>query len=235
MRKKAAAFLLCVAVLLGACLLLRVGGAAWKNSQLEAGFTPSGKYTNYQERVPMEEMDLAQYDFLWVRMVTAQYTPMDFTLQRDLAYYDRPGGEAAYTIPAGTQLWWDSFRDCVATYPTYDKGWRWARPMAPEGEDPPEEHYYVPLASLQSAWKDLYATNEIVEQRCREAGLSPEEAARQILLQTDEEFYRRGVCVSPDLRAPLWGWDCTLLAGGCALAAGAWAAVLRRRKMRKEN
>ena len=44
MRKKAAAFLLCVAVLLGACLLLRVGGAAWKNSQLEAGFTPSPRF-----------------------------------------------------------------------------------------------------------------------------------------------------------------------------------------------
>lgn len=222
-----ARFSACVAAALLLCLGLRVGLSAWENRELEEGFAPSAEYTSYQEQVPMEEMDLAQYDFLWVRMATAQYIPMDFTLQRDLVYYDRPGGEAAYTIPAGTQLWWDSFRDCVATYPTYEKGWRWARPMAPEGEDPPEEHYYVPLASLQSAWRDLYATNETVEQRCRQAGLSPEEAARQILLQTDEEFYRRGVYLSPDLPVPLWDFGCTFLGVAAALAAAGALLVPR--------
>ena len=229
MKKKPFVIPACVAVVLAVCLGLRVGLAAWENYALREGFVPSGEHTSYQEQVPLEEMDLTQYGFLWEVMATADYKPMDFTVQRDIVYYEEPGGAAAYTIPAGTRLWWDSFIDCVSTYPTYERGWRWARPLAQEGELLPEDHYYIPLESLQAAARDLFATNENVERYRREAGLSVEEAARQMLLRTDAIFYEKGVYLSPDLTRPLWGWDCTLLAAVCAFSL---AAFLRARRQK---
>lgn len=234
-RKKRLLLPACAAVLLGACLLLRVGGAAWKNSQLEAGFTPSPRFSDYRDGVPMEEMDVSQYQVALSVITNPVYGVYYFTCSQDISYYAAPGGEPVYTIPAGTELAWSYGDFLMDTYPTYWKGWRWGTVFPLSGEETPQGYFFVSLSALEGLVRDFYNATPSVEKERIQRGLSRKEVRDGLLRRVDEIFYRRGVCVSPDLRAPLWGWDCTLLAGGCALATGAWAAVLRRRKMRKEN
>ena len=121
-RKKRLLLPACAAVLLGACLLLRVGGAAWKNSQLEAGFTPSPRFSDYRDGVPMEEMDVSQYQVALSVITNPVYGVYYFTCSQDISYYAAPGGEPVYTIPAGTELAWSYGDFLMDTYPTYWKG-----------------------------------------------------------------------------------------------------------------
>ena len=183
----------------------------------------------------MEEMDVSQYQVALSVITNPVYRVYYFTCSQDISYYAAPGGEPVYTIPAGTELAWGYGDFLMDTYPTYWKGWRWGTVFPLSGEETPQGYFFVPISALEGLVRDFYNATPSVEEERIQRGLSRKEVRDGLLLRVDEIFYRRGVCVSPDLRAPLWGWDCTLLAGGCALAAGAWAAVLRRRKMRKEN
>ena len=155
-RKKRLLLPACAAVLLGACLLLRVGGAAWKNSQLEAGFTPSPRFSDYRDGVPMEEMDVSQYQVALSVITNPVYKVYYFTCSQDISYYAAPGGEPVYTIPAGTELAWSYGDFLMDTYPTYWKGWRWGTVFPLSGEEAPQGYFFVSLSALEGLVRDFY-------------------------------------------------------------------------------
>lgn len=177
----------------------------------------------------MEEMDVSQYQVALSVITNPVYGVYYFTCSQDISYYAAPGGEPVYTIPAGTELAWSYGDFLMDTYPTYWKGWRWGL-YSPSPGETPQGYFFVPISALEGLVRDFYNATPSVEEERIQRGLSRKEVRDGLLLRVDEIFYRRGVCVSPDLRAPLWGWDCTLLAG-----AAPWRPALGRLSCAEEK
>lgn len=195
-------------------------------------------YSHYLTHRPMEELpyfpigwnDTAQKHLL------SENQPASLTLSFPLRYYSQPDSRSpiALELPRGTQVYFltetggdglYSLGSGIYSYPTYTKNWRIASPLltspyqaniAPDSWQN-TQRYYVRLQDLQRVQQEYI-------RRCLQAALKQSPFSWRMLqnyreslewklfcLHADEELYRAGYYLSPDLLLPLWdGWD-TLL------------------------
>lgn len=222
------------------------------NYQLNKGFSYVDETTarpfehfQYQRMVPMHEMDLREFSwYLRVSILPVGFPEeWDFVvLEQDIPYYSWIDGEwvLAMEIPQGANIRWREFTFTPGygtySYPTYERGWRYARPFLPADQEAALLHelpyYYVRTSDLEAVAKTIYETHW-------ESGLvhntefSKRLLNELVLRQTrriDHIFYDRGIFNSPDLARPLWPWWYTLLLG-CSggLLFSSW---LLQRRMR---
>ena len=227
------------------------------NSLLTSQWTPAGHFvqnehlTDYREKVPLSEMDLTQYDFVFSHAIAGVgLTKTTFTLTHDLPYYQEIDGNKreVYTIPAGTtvdagdyQGVYDALGYGFNGYPTYERGWRWVRAFPLDGEDFREDApwYSCKTADLERAAKDLLRESGYMQhslQLLKERdGMSEKEFLHLFVCRVDSFFYMRGVYLSPDYLFPLWTWGHTALAAVSAILLLSGVLVLRKPKTDKKS
>lgn len=217
-------------------LLCKVGLWSYEYYKLQAGFhendRPSShdkQHTDYLSRVPMEEMDFFQYVRYLNRPVAgAEYTTA-YAAPFSIRYYKEDGGRKvlAHEIPAGSTL---ETKPSGAyplgygfeSFPTYEKGWRWARPFSDDKNVIVSEMpwYYVKTADLEALAKYMVQNSSHWQHFFQISGLSESELVYGIVRKCDLIFYERGICISPDLSPNFWTWDCILLASGLLAFSG---------------
>lgn len=225
------------------------------NSLLTSQWTPAGHFvqneylTDYREKVPLPEMDLSQYDFVFSHAIGGVgLTKTTFTLTHSLPYYQEIDGKKVEvtSIPAGTTVDAGDYQSvCDALgygfngYPTYERGWRWVRAFPPEGEEFREDApwYYCKTADLEKAAKDLLRESGHMQhslQLLKERdGMSEKEFLHHFVCRVDSFLYMRGVYLSPDYLSPLWTWGHTVLSA--VSAALLLSGVLIFRKTKKDK
>lgn len=226
-KRAVSAGILALALLLAAGTAFRAGITAWENYRLRSGFAANEEWPDYRQGLPLSEIDFERYERAFFSGATAPigYSTV-FTADAPIRYYREVTDAAlAYEIPAGTALDWEPGGFACLGYgfvslPSYERGWRWARPFLPAGSDRvPEDFpwYYVRTSDLEAAARAMFDSSRFVQASARNAGLSRTEAVFQIVRQADQVFYENGVYLSPDLLRPVWTWDCTLMTGASAL------------------
>ena len=198
----------------------------------------SSAYAHYLQHRPMEE--LQYFSIGWndtaEKHLLSENQPASLTLSFPLRYYSQPDSRSpiALELPRGTQVYFltetggdglYSLGSGIYSYPTYTKGWRIASPLLTspyQANIAPDswqniQRYYVRLQDLQRVQQEYI-------RRCLQTALKQSPFSWKTLqnyreslewmlfcLHTDEELYRAGYYLSPDLFLPLWdGWD-TLL------------------------
>ncbi len=172
----------------------------------------------------------------------------EFSLNRDIKYYDAPGGNLALTVQANNYLRPgsnDATNECYGWHslPTDVKGWRLSKPFGTESTLT-DEMYYVKLSDLQKAAKDALgdsANNEVTvalglnkddePDMLYHDGDSSSKVSRvllqyeQVTLRNDVKLYCDGEFLSSDLYAPVWN---TMTTGGfvMGIALCLWAVVM---------
>lgn len=191
--------------------------------------TDSSVYNPYSEKVPMEKINFKKLTYLngWV----LYQPPFDrepvynLSLPEDITYYTQKNGKfvPTFTVKAGTEVlafpdgMLEPYKDMptsgygVYSWPTYWKGWRYARPFVPENEYDPdgENYYYVKLADLDNflVWffkegpQSEYWMNGV---RRLKFGWSIWDGAKLYTLHADQGMWINGFYQSPDLRNPIW-------------------------------
>lgn len=239
-------FLLGLLLSLGA--VLRAGQNDWENLSrwsLYARFDPDENDApgsdQYIDHVPMEEMD---FPALKISIATAAlgfdpYT-LSVTLPEDIVYYREENGlkVPALTLPKGSEVSFymtmDSFIPYgygYLTYPTYERGWRYAVPFEVDGEpyhylrnenrilsQADEDFYYVKLEDIETVYRMLFVAR-------RGTDLDPWEMEHLVqinLLIIDEILLWNNIYLSPDMQAAVlspWNLFAFLIAFLLMLAA----------------
>ena len=250
-------FLIAGAVLAVLSAVSVLSAARRNNSLLTSEWTPSGHFvqneylTDYREKVPLSEMDLTQYDFVFTHAIAGVgLTKTTFTLTHSLPYYQEINGKKVEvtSIPAGTtvdagdyQSVYDALGYGFNGYPTYERGWRWVRAFPLEGEEFREDApwYYCKTADLEKAAKDLLQESghmqhslQLVQER---DGMSEKEFLHIFVCRVDSFFYMRGVYLSPDYLFPLWTWGRTALAAASAALLLSGILISRKTKTGKDK
>lgn len=268
-----------LSLLLLCAAAVRAISAASCNNKFKNGFysaaSPDRPLTNgykaaeespYIQGVPMEEIDFDDIRSRYIHTAAALPLPFyDFsflyTLTDDITYYTVENGnmKPAFTVPKGTEILWfcgsADYGYGLYSYPTYQKGWRYARPFRTlaelglenrsaekmdgneldnllNGVLSEQSYYYVRLDDLKKLSGSIFTQEEIRTNYLYD--ISSEEAARTTLFWWDDEYYRWGVFCSPDLQKNVWDiGNSILLAAAVICAAAAVIAHLRRRKNAK--
>ena len=148
-------------------LLALIGLLAFRaadRQRKEAAFFPVEEGRQYAARVPMEEMDLNVFHNLYgyTFLFPQSGSVLRFATESPITYYRQENGGKvpAITIPAGTEVEVGSgMLPFFFSYPTYEKGWRWAQPVVvPDAEwnEVRGEYFYVKTEELQALavqWK----------------------------------------------------------------------------------
>lgn len=226
-KRAVSAGILALALLLAAGTAFRAGITAWENYRLRSGFAANEEWPDYRQGLPLSEIDFERYEraFFSGAVAPIGYSTV-FTADAPIRYYREVTDAAlAYEIPAGAALDWEPGGFACLGYgfvslPSYERGWRWARPFLSAGSDRvPEDFpwYYVRTSDLEGTARAMFDSSRFVQASARNAGLSRAEAVFRIVRQADQVFYENGVYLSPDLLRPVWTWDCTLMTGASAL------------------
>ena len=156
----------------------------------------------YEKKIPLHEMDLDCFSPYVTMDVPAVDQKVNFQLPEDIVYYREVNGkkEQALVLKKGTVVaYQESFRGAVS-FPTYEKGWRYAVPFLPEeyaagGTVPAayEEHYYVKLSSLEKAARAWQRAGGMQYER------NARKAVYRITRYIDARLYEKGIYLSPDL------------------------------------
>ncbi|MCH5352795.1 MAG: hypothetical protein J1E06_04930 [Acutalibacter sp.] len=224
------------------------------NTLLTSEWTPSGFVQNeslrdYQKKVPLPEMDLTQYDFVFSQAFGGVgLLKTTFTLTHPISYYQEIDGKKreVYTIAAGTtvdagdyQSVYDALGYGFNGYPTYERGWRWVRAFPLEGEGFREDAlwYYCKTADLEKAAADLLHESGAMQHNLQllkeRDGMSQKEFLHHFVCRVDSFFYMRGVYLSPDYLYPLWTWGHTALSAVIGLVLISGVRFLKRTTTQK--
>jgi len=220
-------------------LSFRVGSQLYQNRQLLDKFAYNDAMDQYQRMVPVDQMDLSEFDhYLEFNITLEGRPPIDNTLvlPNDLQYFTEQNGQKVpvHKIEKGTRILWLPTVDIKMVslgyglhgYPTYEKGWRYARPFVVSGEQTDISklpYYYVKMADLERlAIQATRATSQFSDVM-KKHKFSLEEHSFQYTRIIDRIFYENGVFCSPDWQRPVWHWvDSVLLALTIALAFSVW-------------
>lgn len=167
------------------CLLLclvNLGANAWENNLLEQNFQRRRErfldrglyrteYVPYDQGVPLEDIDFQEnagrIDWL---IQTYDVQQLSFCLQHDIAYYAAPEDTGAPVLVRKKGDWvtlYDLYSNMLGgrgienTYPTYQKGWRYAYPLPLTQTETWEDggyhgtKLYVRLKDLEQVQADL--------------------------------------------------------------------------------
>lgn len=252
-RKNARWLIVLLFFLLG--LLLSLGAflqAGWNDREnlsrwsLYARFDPDANDApgsdQYLDGVPMEEMDFPALGFsLAIAPLGFDPYTLSVTLPKDIVYYREENG---LKIPALTLLKDSEISFYITdhtiipygygylTFPTYERGWRYAVPFEVDGENDylrdwgeesilsqeEADFYYVKLEDIETVYRTLFLTRQ-------ESTLDPREMERRVLtnlLQVDGTLRWSNIYISPDVQAAIlspWNLFAFLIAFLLMLAA----------------
>lgn len=256
------------------------GLQVWEDLKTAPVFVSNGKGQTYFYGDELNgERLFAEYVADWDGETLAyDYTPVVVTLSQPLYYYAAPGDEEpALTLEAGKQyvvysgymrgaFFWEKlwgFGYGLKSWPTYEKGWRYAAPFVPVeeygnacgGTYESPGCYYVGLGDLKRVvfqepllmgeLKENGDTSGMTDARTAPGGDCGLRMGNDFLYFADAFLYSGGGYESPDYKYPplnlarlrhrFDGWDgvCILLSGGCLTAAA--VLHLQERKRRKEK
>jgi hypothetical protein len=232
--------LLATAIALFGSVVARVAATGIHDAVLRHGFTYQGN-SLYREGVPMEEMnpeELFSYSRIATDAAYHGYEP-GVTLTFDLEYYDssEAGAKPVLTLPKGTeiQVGLEPGDPLTLTYglygyPTYERGWRYVQPFLRIGERLPEaaRFCFARTADLERVAHRFAAANPRFF--LNHAPASRWDYPYNTVRIFDQDFYRTGTYLSPDLIAPIWDLlDTVLAVAGLILLAASFVPIIRRR------
>ncbi len=196
-----------VSAVLFLAFILRLVIVVVSNQQLKSSFTESPVHRQYINEVPVDEIDYASLDAIFPNATS----PVLFDLQdtilapKTINYYKdiNDTSSATYTInkddtitvlnSKGNSLY--EHGAGLLTYPSYKKGWRYAKPFQVEGNTH-DEMLYVELDSIEAVASVYADLNPAISR----GGLNST-AVKNITLNIDKMFYTSGVYLSPDYYA----------------------------------
>ena len=233
-RKNARWLMVLLFFLLG--LLLSLGAvlqAGWNDREnlsrwlIYARFDPDANDSpgsdQYLDGVPMEEMDFPALGFSMV-IAPLGFDPytLSVTLPKDIVYYREENGIKVpfLTLSKGSEISFYITDHTIIpygygylTFPTYERGWRYAVPFEVDGENDylrdwgeesilsqeEADFYYVKLEDIETVYRTLFLTR-------RESTLDPREMERRVLtnlLQVDGTLRWSNIYISPDVQAAI--------------------------------
>ncbi|MFB9278504.1 hypothetical protein [Cohnella cellulosilytica] len=204
-------------VILFVLLAYRTGETLYHNHQLRAQFSAAASASPYQQKIPMEKMDLTVYAPYFPRIFAAVGYSLTHRIETPvtLRYYSEiptdktaaaleiAKGTTIVAIPEGTKG--SVFQEegyGYTSYPTYERGWRYVRPfMTAEGWDQAhnEQYYYVSMDSLEAVLDKAIEVNPPFQADIRQQRWSLNKGKHVIARHIDNALYRHGAYLSPDL------------------------------------
>ena len=197
----------------------------------------------YLDGVPMEEMDFPALGFsLAIAPLGFDPYTLSVTLPKDIVYYREENGLKlpALTLLKGSEISFYITDHTIIpygygylTFPTYERGWRYAVPFEVDGENDylrdwgeesilsqeEADFYYVKLRDIELVYR-LLVSNRLVEK-----GTDPQEIERRVqsnLLRIDQILQGSNIYISPDMQAAIlspWNLFAFLIAFLLMLAA----------------
>ena len=197
----------------------------------------------YLDGVPMEEMDFPALGFsLAIAPLGFDPYTLSVTLPKDIVYYREENGLKipALTLLKGSEISFYITDHTIIpygygylTFPTYERGWRYAVPFELDGKDDyirewgeesilsqeEADFYYVKLRDIELVYR-LLVSNRLVEK-----GTDPQEIERRVqsnLLRIDQILQGNNIYISPDMQAAIlspWNLFAFLIAFLLMLAA----------------
>ncbi len=225
-------------ILLG-IFVYRTGDAFYHNHQLRKDFSPAANASPYQQGIPLEQMDLAEYASYFSGNTAEPAYTLTHRIEAPVAlhYYEKipSGGEAAaLEIPKGTTITaipegtkGSAFHEIgygYTSYPTYEKGWRYVRPFqttevwdaAANGK-----YYYVKLEALEAVVDKTIEANQPLLAAIQQQKWSKNHGKFVFARFVDNKLHQHGAYLSPDLsRSTFDGWSIALLGAIGGLGAG---------------
>ena len=211
--------------ILAAVLLLAVTAAVlvWSYNGLYDQFRKKNfelrRTTGYSEGNPLEEINFDLFEKFMPNMAPAGFSPeaVKLRLPCDVRYYThQEDAEPALTLKKGTEVYAVSVREGIghiragygtASWPSYEKGWRYAQPFQVTAEAENDAMYFVRLSELEKvagAFLRMIRENRDSFGKYMEMLELPENIWAQTRY-TDMALYDRGVFCSEDLeRMFLW-------------------------------
>lgn len=215
-------YALAAVILLLLLASLRIGHALYQNNRLTSHFTAAFPPGPFLTKTPMEAMDLTVFD----RLLPSAFTLPEFTvtavLQTPVAlrYYTAIPGRGdvpALEIPKGSPI---AALPPYATgspffkagygytsYPTYERGWRYAQPFVMDGAQADayeQPYYYVAQKDLHAVSRAVMDANKPLSAAAKQRGLISAQGAHTMTLYLDDLLYQNGQYLSPDLKYPLF-------------------------------
>ena len=197
----------------------------------------------YLDGVPMEEMDFPALGFsLAIAPLGFDPYTLSVTLPKDIVYYREENGIKVpiLTLSKGSEISFYITDHTIIpygygylTFPTYERGWRYAVPFEVDGENDylrdwgeesilsqeEADFYYVKLRDIELVYR-LLVSNRLVEK-----GTDPQEIERRVqsnLLRIDQILQGNNIYISPDMQAAIlspWNLFAFLIAFLLILAA----------------
>ena len=197
----------------------------------------------YIDHVPMEELDFPALNFsLAIAPLGFDPYTLSVTLPKDIVYYREENGLKipALTLLKGSEISFYITDHTIIpygygylTFPTYERGWRYAVPFELDGKDDyirewgeesilsqeEADFYYVKLRDIELVYR-LLVSNRLVEK-----GTDPQEIERRVqsnLLRIDQILQGNNIYISPDMQAAIlspWNLFAFLIAFLLILAA----------------
>lgn len=203
------------------------------NDILTDDFVPDERYTDYLENDRMEDVDVyalwKHYDSL---SISYSYWAVSesIILDRDIHYYTEPDvhSEIMYTLKAGEVYYLNESKiiPAILTFATYDRGWRYAVPLADEQLHQEVIEYHHMIANERELigeipyWDQKFGYIRLEDivyiiRKCELAsGYFTLEQKLQMCIDDryalpwlyghDEYYWQEGLYVSPDLHLPYW-------------------------------
>ena len=172
--------------------------------------------TGYSKGVPLEEINFDLYWKFMPAMAPVGFSPEVVKLQLpcDVRYYThREDAEPALVLKKGTEVYAVAVKEGVgyirggygtASWPSYEKDWRYAQPFQATGESGDDSLYFVWLSELEKVSRAFLA----MIQRGGFGSNAQLELPKNVWAQTrytDMALYDKGVFCSEDLeRMFLW-------------------------------
>lgn len=226
--------LLAAALFLG-LFLVRMLSVEINRKQIEATFTPNEMRTDYQDKLPLRDIDFDSLNTVFPNISTlvAYNLQTEITAPREIRYYRdyEDLSSVALTIAKGdtVNVLVDPDNDSnlgfgIYTYPSYRKGWRYAEPVVVNGART-HEMLYVKMDDIEALIGEYYDANKGLS-----ASNTKSQIKRYLSLLIDRQYYESGIYLSPDYYVMRLGTMdyAALILGALFLVLTLWLTYLKR-------
>lgn len=203
-------------------LAYRLSYVLYYNHSLLERFSLKIDDSAYQREVPMEEMDLMEYDRIFPNTIALISYDFIHNIKTPvtLRYYCAiPANDADYAleIAEGTTITAIPLKEHslgihevgygYTSYPTYTKGWRYVRPFKTEGSEmasAQEQFYYIRIESLEAVLEKAISANKPLTAKTKSQYGLKQKAMHHMARYIDQVLYDKGIYLSSDLPYRLW-------------------------------